>query len=105
MRRFTIVDYPQDGKNYGEYTAPSPKRAASKAFTRLSRMINLKNTDDKNFIVFAIKEIGGKNKIYKYIGTRVELHQPHVVNINGRNVMYRYKNIITKYNNIVENKV
>ncbi len=107
MRRiFTIVDFPKKGDRYGRYLANSPKRAANKAFTQLSRKINLKNTNKKNYMVFAIQEITqhSNKKIYKYIGTRVELHQPLIIKKNGKEIKYKYKNIIAKYEAHFENK-
>lgn len=99
-RTFTIVGYPNDGENYGRYIAKTPKRAANKAFTKLSRKIDLKNTNNKNLLVFIIKETtkNSDNKEYKYAGTRVELAKPVIKTINGKQIIYRYKNIIAPYN-------
>ena len=105
-RIFTIIDFPKVGNRHGKYKAKSPKRAAYKAFSRLSRMINLKNTNKKNYLVFSIQKITTKSqkKIYKYIGTRVELHEPSIIEKGGIKIKYRHKNIIAKYKNHFENK-
>lgn len=97
-RVFTIVDFPEKGKNYGKYYSESPKNAAKKAFSQLSRKINLKNSNKKNLLVFTIKDVKSGKK-FKYIGTRIELFNPITVKRGNRMVTYRYKNIIAKHNN------
>ena len=105
MRSFTIVDFPNDGENYGRYMGESPKRAAQKAFSSLSRKIDLKNTDDKNLLVFTIKDttLNGNKKKYKYVGTRVELDEPIKRKINGKKIIYKYRNILTNYDDFIKN--
>jgi len=100
-RTFTLIDYPEVGDNYGRYISPTPGRAAHKAFSKLCRKIDLKNTNSKNFLVFTIQEIGNKNKQYKYAGTRVKLARPLNINIGGKNVNFNYKNIIAPYHKII----
>lgn len=97
-RKFTLVDFPKVGDTYGNYTGTNPRRAASKAFTKLAKLYNFKNsTDDYNFIQFTIKEItpNSSNKEYTFHGTRVKLYKPTIVNHNGKIIKYYYKNIIT----------
>ncbi len=98
-RSFTIIDFPKKGSEYGRYLANTPQRAASKAFTQLARIINLKNENNKNHMVFSIRETsqGSDNKIYTYIGTRVELAEPIVKTIAGKKVVYKFKNIVAKH--------
>ena len=98
-RSFTILDFPKKGQEYGRYLSTSPSNAASKAFTQLSRIINLKNSNVKNHVIFTIRETtqGSPEKTYTYIGTRVELEQPIIQNISGKQITYRFKNIISKY--------
>lgn len=100
-RSFTIVDFPKKGQEYGRYLSQYPSNAASKAFTQLSRLIDLKNTNNKNYMVFTIRETtqGKPQKKYKYMGTRIELAEPLVKNIGGKEVIYRFKNVISKYKN------
>ena len=100
-RSFTIIDFPKKGETYGRYLANTPQRAASKAFTQLARIIGLTNENDQNHMVFVIKEItqGSDNKLYTYIGTRVELAEPIIKNIAGKEVVYKYKNIVAKQKN------
>jgi hypothetical protein len=95
-RKFTIIDFPKKGDTFGHYVSNSPTKAASKAFTKLARIINLQNTDDKNHIIFTIKDML-QGKLYSYIATRVKLEQPIIKNIDGKEIKYYYKNIITKY--------
>lgn len=99
-RTFTIVDYPNENENTGRYIGKTPKKAAKKAFSRLSRELNIKNSNNKNFLVFSIRELG-TNNIYKYIGTRIELIQPKIVKINGKIIKYKYEPIITSYNKFI----
>ena len=102
MPTYTIVDYPNNGSNYGEYIGNTPKQAASKAFSILARKIELKNTNSKNHLKFTIKNIN-TNKTHIYVGTRVELIEPVIVNYkNGNQVTFKYKNIISKYNDFVK---
>jgi len=98
-RYYTIVDFPNAGEEYGRYWGSHPKQAANKAFSQLSRKINLQNSNDKNFMVFTIRELG-TNKKHTYVGTRVKLHRPRVRNINGREVHFRYQNVLTNKNDL-----
>lgn len=95
---FTVVDFPKKGKNYGRYYSDSPKAAAKKAFSKLSRKINLKNSNQRNLLVFTIKNLDSGKK-FKYIGTRVELFEPITIKRANKVITYKYKNIIAKYNN------
>jgi hypothetical protein len=98
-RSFTILDFPVKGQEFGRYISVYPSNAASKAFTQLSRIIGLKNTNDKNHMVFTIRETtqGLPPKSYTYIGTRLELVKPIIKQINGKVIKYRYKNIISRH--------
>lgn len=97
-RLFTIVDFPEKGKTYGKYYSNTPKNAAKKAFSQLSRKINLKNSNHKNLLVFTIKDVDNGKK-FKYIGTRVELFKPITIRKADKKITYKYKNIIARYNN------
>lgn len=95
-RTFVIVDYPNVGELYGRFSGSSPGVAADKVLTLLSEKIDLKNTDEKNFIFFTIREITQKNrtgKEYSYIGTRIELHEPIKLK-NGK--IIKFRNNITR---------
>lgn len=97
-RHFTIVDFPNQGESYGNYFGSTPRRAASKAFTKLAKLYNFKNsTNDYKYISFTIKEKtpNSSNKEYTFYGTRVKLFKPTIVNHNGKTIKYYYKNIIT----------
>ena len=90
-RVFAIVDYPNVGELYGKFAGSSPGVAADKVLTLLSEKIDLKNTDEKNFIFFTIRDItrnNGTGKEYSYIGTRIELHEPIKLK-NGRIIKFR----------------
>lgn len=90
---YTIVDFPSQEKTYGKFSGNIPKNAASKAYSVLFKF--MKQNDDLfgKFIVFVIKEIE-TNKEYKYIGSRVKLQNPVVVNKNGKQITYNFKNVI-----------
>ena len=91
-RTFSIVDYPSIGELHGNYRAKYPENAAEKVLSELAKRVNLKNTNDKNFIFFTIRDQKSGNE-YSYIGTRVELYQPVKLN-NGQTI--RYRNILTR---------
>ncbi len=100
MRYFTVIDYPKKGDVFGVYRALSPKRAANRAFTKLGKIFDVKNENDK-WLVFYIQEVFvdkkdnlNRGKIYKYIGTRVQLVKPIERNINGKIIQYKFKNIV-----------
>ena len=96
---YTIVDFPNDGEYYGEYEGKYPKIAANKAFTKLLKFTNNLEEDDflGKFIVFVIKNIN-TNKEYKYIGNRIKLQNPIHKVINGKTIIFKYKNVIGNYN-------
>ena len=93
IKYYTIVDFPNQGKTYGKFSGTIPKNAASKAYSVLFKF--MKHNDDLfgKFIVFVIKEIE-TNKEYKYIGSRIKLQNPVVVNKNGKEITYNFKNVI-----------
>lgn len=103
MPIFTIVDFPNKGDTYGRITGAKPHNAANKALTILLKKIQLKNSDE--FIVFTLKDITPNNtskntgKQYKYIGSRVLLETPKKINIGGKEIIFKYRNIIAKYYN------
>ena len=113
QRVFAIVDYPNVDELYGNFTGSSPSVAADKVLTLLAEKIDLKNTDEKNFIFFTIRDItdnvnnnvnnvnsvnnnSKKNKEYSYIGTRVELYEPIKLK-NGR--IIKFRNNMTRVTN------
>lgn len=99
---YTIIDFPNKGKNYGEFLGKSPKRAAEKAFTKLARLSKTNNSQ-KQFIVFSILN-KNTNKEYKYIGTRIKLVNPIEVIRGGKKIIYRYMNTIGKYRDELNKK-
>jgi hypothetical protein len=102
IKRFTILDFPEDNKTFGLFKSNIPKKAGNEAFLSLLNHIdfNKKNNYDSffgKFIVFVIKDID-TNKMYKYIGTVVKLNKPvnYTLN-NGKEIKYYYKTVIGKY--------
>ena len=95
-RSFTFVD--ENGDCSGRYIAPTPKRAAFKAFSALRR--NNRNEDFSQCKEFQIKETtrGSLCKIYKYNGIyKTYNYKNHIVNMNGQRIIFSGRNIINKY--------
>ena len=92
---YVIVDYPETGKTFGSFQGSSPKQAATKAFTRLAKISQLNNSK-RELLVFVVRN-QQTGKEYKYIGSRIKLAKPRKVSISGKEIVYRYKNIIGKY--------
>ena len=99
---YTVLDFPNEKETFGRFKGNSPKRAAMKAFTRLAKISKLNNTD-RQFIVFSILNLNNE-KEYKYIGTRVKLIKPRVVNRGGKKIVYKYVNTVGKYKEVL-NKI
>jgi ribosomal protein L35AE/L33A len=100
---YTIVDFPSENQTYGKFKAFKPKIAANRAFSSLIKFVDIedKSNDDSflgKFLVFVIKDLN-TNQEYKYIGNRIKLKNPVKVIKNGRDIEYKYKNVIGKYNN------
>jgi len=93
---YTIVDFPK-GKTYGKFSGTIPKNAASKAYSVLFKLMKDNDNLFGKFIVFVIRDIE-TNKEYKYIGSRIKLENPVVVNKNGKEITYNFKNVIGEYN-------
>ena len=98
-RVFKVIDFPKKGEKWGEFTGAFPGQAAHKALTKLGKLVDLKNSSDKKFMVFTLEDVDS-NKQYTYIGTRVVLVNPSIKIINGKEVKFYYKNIVTKYRDI-----
>jgi hypothetical protein len=94
---YTILDFPEEGQTYGEFTGKIPKKAADNAFNLLMKFVDFEDNYHGKFIVFHIKNIKTQ-KEYKYVGSRIKLKEPRVVYKNGQKTEYIYKNIIGKYN-------
>ena len=101
IHHYSIVDFPEDNQLYGKYKATTPKAAANKAFSSLIKFIDIdkKNEDHflGKFIVFVIKDTETE-KEYKYIGNRIKLQNPVTIEKKGKQIKYKYKNVIGKYN-------
>jgi hypothetical protein len=100
INTYTIVDYPYENKTFGLYKSSRPKIAANRAFTDLIKFIDGGNEDDAflgKFIVFIIRNTETL-KEYKYIGTRIKLKNPVKNYKNGKEMIYKYKDVIGKYN-------
>lgn len=102
-KKYVIVDFANDENGLAPkiFNENAPKKAANKAFSYLLQFMDIdKDNDDfllGKFLVFVIKNIE-TNKEYKYIGNRIKLANPIKIN----NVKYEYKNIIGKYNPVLD---
>ena len=99
---FEIIDFPNKGEDYQLTPSNSANAAALKAFTKLSKEYNLQNTNKKNHLVFNIKN-KQNGKIYKFIGTRIKLMEPLIVERNGKKISYNYRSIVAKYDQNLNN--
>ena len=61
---------------------------------------DVKNPNISKFTTITEVDITSDRK-YKYVGTRIELHEPIIVKRDQAIISYRYKNIITSYNNYI----
>ena len=96
-RVFTIVDFPEEGKNTGKYTGKSPSQVAHKVFNKLCKHYNFYNSEGgTKYLVFYIQDINSK-KVYPYIGTPVVLQKPIEVNYENNTLKINHRNIVTKY--------
>jgi hypothetical protein len=96
---FSIKDFPQQTKLYGKYVSNSPIRAAKKAFSKIIKKMNVESNiinNSSKFIIFTIIN-NETNKEYKYIGKRIELDKPIIIVKNGKEITYKYSDIIGKY--------
>lgn len=90
-RSFTI-DFSSNGKIGGRYISKTPLSAARKAVSK--RLF--KNSRSKT-VNFQLKETtqGSTHKIYSYTAKSVKLRVPKVIILDGKRIVYRYKNVIT----------
>lgn len=102
---YTIVDFPEDNQTYGKYKGSVPRIAANRAFSALIKFIDIGDNSNEDrflgkFLVFVIKDLNTTKepKEYKYIGTRIKLKNPVKVIKDGKEIEYKYKNVIGKYN-------
>ena len=104
-RVFEIVDYPEMGDVYGNYSGSSPGQAAKKMFNYLAKKTsfnvtgNKKNSNTKNAIIFSLREKGVSSpKKYEYLGTRTKLIKPTIITYpSGKKVKFKYKTFVTKH--------
>ena len=104
MKLFTQIKNTNDAIYIGIYVGKTPKRAACKALTGIIKKIKNDEFDSNNIsIKFGVREttIGSMNKIYYYSGERHILDSPIMLNVNDRQVLYKYRNTV-KY--ITENE-
>ena len=96
---YEIIDFPTQDQSFGSYKGRYAKEAAQKAFVFLSNLVGQDIDQEGSFLVFVIKNKENQ-KTHKFIGTRIELEN-YVKNNNQKSV--KYKNIISKYNPMLDN--
>jgi len=96
---YEIVDFPKKNLSFGNYKGRYTKQAAEKAFIFLSNLVGQDIDQEGSFLVFSIQNKENK-EIHKYIGTRIELENK-VINNNNK-ISVKYKNIISKYNPMLD---
>jgi len=77
----------------GRYKSSSPMSAAKKAASRLFKKMDNSRGTGLKVMHFAMRETttGSAHKVFKYVAKRVELAKPVVLNIKGKEIVYRYK--------------
>jgi hypothetical protein len=67
--------------------------AAKKAASRLFKKMDNSRGTGLKVMHFAMRETtsGSAHKVFKYVAKRVELAKPVVLNIKGKEIVYRYK--------------
>ena len=99
---YCLLDYPNAGKIYGNFKGKYPSQAAKKIVSFLSKEYNFSNSKSKKLMVFNIRNKNTK-KEYKYVGTRIKLHSPHIIYKDNKKIEFKYKNIATRYKDYYEN--
>jgi hypothetical protein len=99
---YTLLDFPEEGQKYGNYTGKSPGIVANKIFNKLMKYYKFDNNlDGKKYLVFEFQNIDTGKK-YEYIGTPIILDSPMSVNIHNQNISITHRSIVVKYDNIMK---
>jgi len=93
---YTLISYPKEGQEYGNYSGSCPSRAAKKFLTFLSNQHNIANSKSKKALIFVIRKNNTMQE-YKYVGTRVKLFKPNTIYVNNKAINFNFKNIVTPY--------
>ena len=101
-RYFTVLDFPERGRNTGKYVGNTPGQVAAKVFNKLARHYNFYNNfGGTKYLVFYLKDLGSK-KVYPFIGTPVVLNEPIEVNLKDKTLKVTHRNIVAKYDKDME---
>lgn len=101
IKRYTIIDYPTNNKTTGLYKGKRPIQAAKKALSRLTRELNHHNNKNSKLLVFEMKCLDDGRE-FKFIGTRVKLNKPKTINLGGKSITYKFKNLVSHYDDYVK---
>ena len=97
LRNFTVLDYPEKGKNFGIYKGKSPSIAAYKAFHKLCKKFSfVDNADGKFYLVFNLYDLE-KKKVHPYIGTNVLLNNEVPIKKSNRTFKVNNRAIVSKF--------
>jgi hypothetical protein len=97
VRYFKIVG--EEGeKGRGRFSGRKPKQAANKALTSILKEKDGDGESTKGQFKFSIVECtrGSKNKVYSYVGEKVELDEPMTVQIGDKKITYKHSNVVSK---------
>lgn len=94
LRTFTVLDYPREGNEWGQFVGQTPLECAHHAFRALADDMGfIDSKDGQEYIVFTIKDLKPNKNNNKngrnYIGTWVNLHKPIPVEESGEFVRRR----------------
>jgi len=99
---FILLDFPENGQKYGNYTGKSPGVVANKIFNKLMKYYKFTNNlDGKKYLVFEFQNIDTGKK-YEYIGTPIILDSPMSINIHNQNISITHRSIVVKYDTIMK---
>jgi len=99
---FILLDFPENGQKYGNYTGKSPGVVANKIFNKLMKYYKFTNNlDGKKYLVFEFQNIETGKK-YEYIGTPIILDSPMSINIHNQNISINHRSIVVKYDSIMK---
>jgi len=101
-RKFTILDYPQNGQNKGSYSGKSPSVVANKVFNKLCKDLNFfDNEGGTKYLVFYLKDLES-GKVYPFIGTPVILQNPIEIDYQNKQLTVTHRNVVAKYDKNME---
>lgn len=92
MARTFKIDESNISVSGGRYVSDSPYAAAMKAASKLFLKAKDKK-ENKKKIIFSLRETtrGSNKEVFKYEATQVKYDKPIIRNINGVEIVYKFK--------------